>query len=222
VLVSISKSLNWLAMMALAASGTVRAVSTADVAAAPPAAVKANVDIKATLEAMLASDQRYRDEIMQQQTKLGPKAPEVQALWSKQNAIDAANLATLRKIVDAAGWPKQSVVGDDAAGTAFLVVQHADLATQEHFLPVIRQAVQAGEAKPGRLALLQDRVLIGEGKPQIYGTQLHSDASGKLAFSPIEDEAHVDQRRASAGLGPIADYAKYFGIEYVPPKASAP
>jgi len=46
---------------------------------------------------------------------------------------------------------------------------------------------------------------------------LHTNqATGKTEFFPIADEAHVDERRASVGLEPLADYAKGFGLEYKP------
>ena len=68
--------------------------------------------------------------------------------------------------------------------------------------------------------MLEDRILVRNGKKQVYGTQLHSgpDTGGKLVLAPIEDEEHVDKRRASVGLMPLKEYLKHFGIEYTPPK----
>ena len=56
-------------------------------------------------------------------------------------------------------------------------------------------------------AYLTDQVLVAEGKKQRYGTQLQLE-NGKLQPAPIEDPAHVDARRRSMGLGPLADYLK--------------
>jgi hypothetical protein len=53
-----------------------------------------------------------------------------------------------------------------------------------------------------------------EGKKQIYGSQLQTNAQGQLEFYPIEDEANMDKRRQSVGLEPLAEYAKHFGLEY--------
>jgi hypothetical protein len=55
---------------------------------------------------------------------------------------------------------------------------------------------------------LTDRVLVGEGKKQLYGTQL-STKDGKLTPQPIEDETNVDVRRKEAGLQPLAEYIKF-------------
>jgi len=65
---------------------------------------------------------------------------------------------------------------------------------------------------------LEDRILMREGKKQIYGTQLHSGpkTNGKLELYPIDDEEHVDERRAIVGLQPLAEYLKQFGMEHKP------
>ena len=63
------------------------------------------------------------------------------------------------------------------------------------------------------LAYLTDRVLLAEGKKQIYGSQFQQK-DGKLLPSPIEDEANVDKRRKEVGLNPLAEYAKQLAETY--------
>jgi hypothetical protein len=82
----------------------------------------------------------------------------------------------------------------------------------------MKEAVKKGNAKPQDLALLEDRVLTKQGKEQVYGSQVSVDSTGKKSFFPIKDEANVNKRRAAVGLGPLEDYAKFFGLEYVLPK----
>lgn len=105
-----------------------------------------------------------------------------------------------------------------AAWTAFLVLQHADTGTQRKYLPLLRDAVRRKDALGSHLAMLEDRVRVADGKPQLYGTQL---GGAPLRFDPIEDEAHVDERRAGVGLPPMAEYARMFGASYTPPAAPA-
>jgi hypothetical protein len=62
------------------------------------------------------------------------------------------------------------------------------------------------EVSQQNIAYLTDRVLLAEGKKQLYGTQFTRE-KGELQPRPIEDAAHVDQRRAEAGLPPLAEYA---------------
>jgi hypothetical protein len=119
--------------------------------------------------------------------------------------LTAKHVARLRAIVKERGWPGRSVAGTDGANAAWLVVQHADLAVQREFLPLLQAAAKANEASAIDVAYLTDRVLVGEGKKQIYGSQGKFVEDG-IVPEPIEDEAHVDERRKAVGLGPIADY----------------
>ena len=175
------------------------------------------VSPRAELETMFDADQRHRAALQEAAAKNAPSPPpEFPEMVKKQQAIDAANLTRLNELIAAQGWPARSVVGDRAAMSAFLIVQHSDLTTQIKYLPMLREAVAAGEARPEDLALLEDRVLVGEGKKQRYGSQLEPDGNGGWRFSAIEDEKNVDERRKSVGLPPIAEYAKQFGFEYKP------
>lgn len=120
-----------------------------------------------------------------------------------------ARTARIREIVAERGWPGRSLVGDDGASAAWLLVQHADddPSFQERTLELMRAAVEAGEADARDLAYLVDRVRVAHGKPQLYGTQF-----GRSGPQPIEDEEHLDERRAAVGLEPFADYAARFRI----------
>jgi hypothetical protein len=97
---------------------------------------------------------------------------------------------------------------------------HAGLEEQRRYFPALKDAVSKGNARPDQLAMLEDRILLREGKKQLFGTQVRSgpDTQGKLVVHPIEDEQNVDVRRAAVGLQPLADYLKVFGIDYVKPK----
>jgi hypothetical protein len=65
----------------------------------------------------------------------------------------------------------------------------------------LRDAVAASQASPGNLAYLEDRVLVGRGEPQIYGTQIGCGPDGPEPAKPIAEEANVDDRR----IDPLAD-----------------
>jgi hypothetical protein len=148
--------------------------------------------------------------------KYGFDSAEIRKLATKQREIDEENIVRLVGIIEAHGWPGRSLVGEKGALAAFLILQHADYKYQKKYLPLVRTAVAAGELSPDNLALLEDRVLMNEGKKQIYGTQLQTNERGVLELYPIEDEENVDKRRAQVGLPPLAEYMKHFGLEYRP------
>lgn len=167
------------------------------------------------LKKILVEDQRYRQMIDSVEEQYGRNSGEMHALWGKMQQADSINTARVTEILDTYGWLGNKEIGADGNSALFLVVQHADLAVQEKYLPMMREAVKAGNAQGTSLALLEDRVLMRNGKKQVYGSQVNSDpATGAIYFFPIEDVDHVDERRAAVGLGPLVEYARHFGITW--------
>jgi hypothetical protein len=99
------------------------------------------------------------------------------------------------------------MVGYNGVSSAWLLMQHADTdpAFQARWLPVIAKRARSGDLSMQQYAFLTDRVLWHQGKKQLFGTQITSD-NGQFTPEPLADEAHLDQRRKSIGLMPIADY----------------
>lgn len=128
--------------------------------------------------------------------------------------IDSCNLFQVEKLIDLYGWPGKSFVGAKGNLTVFLVIQHSNLATQEKYLPLMQASVENGESSKASLALLIDRVLMGQGKKQIYGSQVIYNDKGEPVFYQIDDEKNVNVRRATMGLEPLEEYAQHFGIVY--------
>ena len=129
--------------------------------------------------------------------------------------IDTENTERLGEIVERHGWPTNTLVGKDGAQAAWLLVQHADLAPkfQRKCLDLMAK-VPRDEIRQEDIAYLTDRVLLAEGRKQVYGTQFTME-NGKCKPRPLEDEASVDKRRKEVGLPPLAVYLKeseaYYG-----------
>ncbi len=121
---------------------------------------------------------------------------------------DAARTARLSEILDEFGWPTFDLVGEDGEDAAWVIAQHSDLDPefQERALELLREAVEDGQASPGNLAYLEDRILVGRGDPQIYGTQIRCGPDGPMPATPIADEANVEERRIAADLQPLSEY----------------
>ncbi len=136
-----------------------------------------------------------------------PKGGPGLAAWKKVEALDAANREWLKGVISKHGWPGKSLVGEDGTHAAWLLVQHADndRPFQKKCLELMKEAVKQGESSGSDLAYLTDRVLVGEGKEQLYGTQL-TQKDGKFVPQPIEDAPQVDARRKAVGLPPLAEY----------------
>ena len=193
-----------------------RPVAVAADAPPPPAAAekaqpKSSSDaLRRELEAMLETDQAQRQQMTKVGNEHGQNSPEMTALWEKQKESDLHNIKRLEEIIAEVGWPKRSVFGNQASQAAFLILQHSDLSYQKKYLPLAREAVAANEMRGSSLALLEDRILLREGKKQIYGSQVRRNDAGQWEADALEDPAHVDERRAAVGLQPLAEYLAGF------------
>jgi hypothetical protein len=162
----------------------------------------------------LDRDQAIRNEMI----KRGVKNLDA-AFVSRMTEIDSANTERMKEIVKQYGWPGPELVGVDGTEAAFLLVQHAEHEFQKQMLPLVEAAYRQKKLKGQDYALLLDRVLVADGKPQVYGTQAKSFDQWKgqePAFDPIEDEANVDKRRAEVGLPSMAEYRQLLRQIYFP------
>ena len=162
-------------------------------------------ELRRELLARRDEDQRIRNLVSSQPGAYMVRLPdELAAEWQR---IDEENTRWLAEVLSARGWPGRTLVGEDGAGAAWLLAQHADHdpVQQRAFLHALRGAVAQGQASRAHLAYLEDRVRVNAGQPQLYGTQF-TVTDGELGPSPIEDRERLDERRAEAGLEPFADY----------------
>jgi hypothetical protein len=162
----------------------------------------------------LDRDQAIRNELI----KKGVTHPDA-ALEARMAEIDSANTARMKELVKQYGWPGPELVGVDGTEAAFLLVQHAEHAFQEQMLPLVEAAYRNKKLQGQDYALLLDRVLVADGKPQVYGTQAKRFDQWKgnePVFDPIEDEANVDKRRAEVGLFSMAEYRLLLKRIYFP------
>jgi hypothetical protein len=122
---------------------------------------------------------------------------------------DSANTNWLKTYVGRWGWPTGAQIGREAVNAAFLIVQHAvqDTAFMRAMLPAIVKSYERGDLNGGAVAMLTDRIAVKAGRPQVYGTQL-SLKDGRWVLDPIGDSAHVDERRRTMGLPPLAEYLR--------------
>lgn len=135
-------------------------------------------------------------------------------------------------ILDSLGIPEG--LSDTSYSALFLVVQHSDLEHQRKYYPLFEAGAEKGLIEPSDVATMLDRILMHEGKPQVYGTQTFSQMktiivkageNGKPGNStgtahttesanylwPVENADSLDIHRARVGLPPIGTYIKIFG-----------
>jgi len=154
-----------------------------------------NEELRCELVAMAARDLQVREDLIRRGVIYDGYHPEMEA-------IHVQNASRLKEILVEHGWPVAAVVGDDAAEAAWLIVQHAigDPPFQRQCLRLLQSAAETGKVPLWQAAMLEDRIRMFEGKPQIYGTQLETDSHGRVRPYVLEDPEHVEERRSKVGL----------------------
>lgn len=178
---------------------------------------EANLDkpLVAILDTIYQEDQGLRRQISEIEEKYGRDSDEMKAHWKTIAEKDSINLIKIQKILDERGWLGPDIIGNQGNTTLFLVIQHSEQAVQEKYLPMMREAVEKGNARPSSLALLEDRVALGQGKKQIYGSQIgRNPETGEFYVSPLQDPDNVDKRRSEVGLGTLQDYLSHWNITW--------
>jgi len=172
-------------------------------------------DLILILDSIRKDDQSLRLRQIEYEKIYGVKSEEADRLNDSIIKQDSINLIKIERILDEHGWLGSKFIGENGNLTLFLVIQHSNLKTQEKYLPMLREAVKKGNALPNQLALLEDRVLIGNGEKQIYGSQLqYSKDEQNYIVSPMIDPENVDRRRASMGLEPMSEYLKFWNLTW--------
>jgi hypothetical protein len=125
----------------------------------------------------------------------------------EMEAVHVRNAARLRTIMETHGWPSEAEVGKQGSEAAWLIVQHAigEPDFQRACLGLLWAAADAGTAPAWQAAMLEDRVRMFEGRPQVYGSQLETGANGIVRPYWLDDPDHVEARRRSVGLEPLRD-----------------
>lgn len=141
-------------------------------------------------------------------------------VWSderdtRMHIIDSVNTIKLNCLIQKYGFPTWRLVGRTASDQAWLIAQHSDKTFMFNFMRLYKAAVKECNANKRNLALMEDRVRLNDGRPQIYGTQIIGFSNDNNGFYPIGNVMEIDSRRKSVGLKPIKEYAESFGLDSI-------
>lgn len=158
-----------------------------------------NLSVAMEVRRMFKEDQYIRGYLVQA-IKLKREKHIIDSLNSMVRYIDSINVAKLLVIMGEVGYPGTNVVSGECRDDAFFIIQHASLEIQKKYLPVLIDAVQNNQVSGITAALLIDRILVSEGKKQLYGTQYILQDDGTSELAPVEDPENLGKRRKEIGL----------------------
>lgn len=163
-----------------------------------------NRELFEELERMVDEDNHVRSELAAAGELTGEYHPRLET-------VHRYNAARLKEIIAEYGWPGRSLVGNEGATYAWLILEHAisDPDFQRRGLELLKSAASRGEVPATHAAYLEDRIRTFEGRPQLYGTQFDRDRSGEISPLPIEDPEHVNDRRRALGMDSLEQRTRY-------------
>lgn len=157
-------------------------------------------NLRDELLAMVAEDRRVSEELAADGRLFEGYHPQMAVVHQR-------NGKRLSEIIGRLGWPGKTLVGEEGAEAAWLILQHdiANPTLQRRCLTLLQEAAAEGEIPQWQAAMLADRIRVLEGRPQIYGTQFDWDETGEMSPCPIENPEQVDVLRRSVGLMPLEE-----------------
>lgn len=122
----------------------------------------------------------------------------------------------LAKIVKEKGIPTTKNVGRQMSNRfLFFLNEITSLKEKETYFPMVKKAFENKEIGHKAYVKMIDKIEVGKGRPQIYGTLIKGDPNTrKFVYSPIVDEKRLNKRRETVGFPTIEFHAQNFGFEY--------
>ena len=124
---------------------------------------------------------------------------------------DYSNLEMVYNITQKCGMPTMQ----SSMNAVFMIVQHNHVSHQKAYIERFRKATEEGLLSRSTLALMEDRILVSEGKPQLYGTQIRRGSSDEpWELYEIFEPGKIEKRRREMGMIPFQDYLNNYGIVF--------
>ncbi|MGJ8683574.1 MAG: DUF6624 domain-containing protein [Nonlabens sp.] len=128
--------------------------------------------------------------------------------------IDESNLTIIEQVLEKCGMPTKESAGELGHSAIWLVIQHASAEKRKQYFPMLLEAAENGLLEPQDVALMQDRMLMDDGKPQLYGSQVMMNDDGTYELYELQEPERVDARRKKMGMGELNDYLSFFKIKF--------
>lgn len=166
------------------------------------------------LESVYDSDQSVRKEFSLCKSNFGISSAACESYRLKIDSVNRANQKKVFSILDG-GWPLDPKISTKSHKALFMVIQHAPLDKQLEYLDIIDFAHSRGKLPSSDYAIFKDRISVGLGKMQKFGSQTGYDQYGNSYFFPIEDFGLIDSLRSTMGLSEFSQYYKRFSDQQI-------
>ncbi len=145
--------------------------------------------------------------------EFGAGSPQFNEVRKKIKQNDSINLAIVTKTIDQYGWLGKDVVGFTGSNALAVIIQNANMQSQEKYLPLVIKAFEEQKIDAYYFANIEDKIFLRQGKQQLYGTTIVTIGNRNFV-APIDDVENIDKRRTQIGLKPINQYLANYGIKW--------
>ena len=125
--------------------------------------------------------------------------------------VDSTTAVMMTSMMKKCGFPSIQQVNRQQINTIWLIFQHIDPALRVMYYPQLVKAAEDGHLEWSKIALMEDRMFVGQQMDQAYGSQA---AAGELW--PIHSPKDVDKMRKEKGMGTIKEHMEKVGLDYDP------
>jgi hypothetical protein len=161
-----------------------------------------DVILQKRLLEMIEEDQAIRRKLFQ-----APSDKEKE-LQKSLEAVDRKLTEELKEIIQKHGWPTIRLVGIKASQAAATILNHSvDHDFQRELIPELTKMVEQDEIVGSDIPSIIDKLLLSEGKPQLFGTVFRFEGEFMI-MEPVKDPEHIDKRRAQYLIPPMEEYIK--------------
>ena len=184
--------------------------ATPDPQAQPTPPPNLNKKLQADLIKMAQKQQELLQQVVaEDQTKKSDQ--------EKLHELYENNAVKLCELLKTNGWPTTATVDREGVRATYYILKNSGTyEMQRDLLSVILAAIKKDPVQKPEFAGLYDRLRVSAGMKQVFGTQAVS-MGGFLVLYPIEDEKHVDDRRAEFGLSTMETNIRNLERNYARP-----
>lgn len=127
--------------------------------------------------------------------------------------VDRQNLIEVISLIEKCGMPTLKEVTQKQMDAIWLVFQHSDNDNRKKYFTMLQKSEKNGDLTKVQIAMMQDRILMSDGKAQIYGSQITQNLqTNEWELYHLEKPESVDKRRLEVGLGPLEEYLRNWNI----------
>lgn len=123
---------------------------------------------------------------------------------------DATHNPRIHRIIDKYGYPTSKLIGKKGMLYFFVLIDH-----QDYDIDLQKACLEKCDFSKKLQANLIDRILVHEGKKQVYGTLFKRDTkNNRIISQPISDKKDLDKKRKMMGLRPLQDDLKLMNKKF--------